>query len=75
METDLFAERLNEAIDGLGVTNAALARMIGVNQYSVKGWRTGRNMPDGYNVAKLCKALNVSADWLLGLEATGDDEA
>ena len=75
MEIELFAERFNEAITALGTTNAELARMIGVNQYSVKGWRTGRYMPDGYNIAKICKALNVSADWLLGLEATDDDEA
>lgn len=71
MGIELFANRLNETIEALGVSTAEIARMVGVNQYSVKGWRTGRNMPDGYNVAKICKALNVSADWLLGLDEEG----
>lgn len=69
---ETFAQRLNEAIKASCTNNVALARMIGASGCSVYGWRRGKNMPDGYNVAQLCRALGVSADWLLGLDAEGE---
>lgn len=30
-------------------------------------WETGKGAPDGYDILMLCKALEVSADLLLGV--------
>lgn len=69
---NIFSQQLNEAIKASCTTNAALARRIGASACSVAGWRRGKNMPDGYNIAAICRALGVSADWLLGLDAKGE---
>lgn len=71
---DIFSQRLNEAIKASCTNNAALARRTGASGCSVYGWRRGKNMPDGYNVAQLCRALGVSADWLLGIDNEGECE-
>lgn len=64
----IFSDRLNKTIEEMGITNAEAARISGVTACTIAGWRRGRNMPDSYNLASLCVALGVSADWMLGIE-------
>lgn len=45
-----------------------LAQLIGVTQDSISLWENGKRIPDTQYIILLCKALDISADYLLGLE-------
>lgn len=60
--------RLQEAIKQSGMTQTELAKRIGVIQQSIAQYLSGRAMPALDSFANLCKALDVSADYLLCLE-------
>ena len=63
-----FHERLRFAMARMAVTQAELSRRMGCTQNTIWGWVTGKHEPDADAIAALCKALNVSADWLLGMD-------
>ncbi len=65
---NLFAERLNELLDDRAITKRALAREIGVSAMSVSDWTNGRVQPTAENIYIIAKHLDVSADFLLGLD-------
>ena len=44
-----------------------LGGFVGVTKQTVSGWERGRRVPDADNIVALCKALDCSADYLLGL--------
>ena len=50
-----------------GLTQEALAQKIGVGVASPTRWEKGKSVPTLGLLVKLCKALGVSADLLLGL--------
>jgi len=43
-----------------GLSQAALARMVGVSQSTIGMWESGRNMPEFANLEKLARSLGVS---------------
>jgi transcriptional regulator with XRE-family HTH domain len=62
-----FQDRLRETRIDRDLTQAELAAMLGLNQQQYSRYETGTNeMPVRY-LAPLCRALRVSADYLLGL--------
>lgn len=65
----LFQARLAQALAEAGLSQAALARDIGVDRSTVSQLLTGADprLPNGHVVAEAAAALGVSADWLLGL--------
>ena len=69
---DIFAIRLKELRTEKGYTQKQLAELIGTTDDSVFSWEKGRSQPPIEFIRLLCKALSVSADYLLGLE---DDTA
>lgn len=50
-----------------GMTKRTLAERMGLHETTVGKWVLGRNQPSLDYLAKLARALGVSADWLLGL--------
>lgn len=42
-----------------GLSQEALADAIGVHRQSIADWETGRYVPSGSNLSKLCKVLKV----------------
>lgn len=50
-----------------GLTKRTLAERMGLHETTVGKWVLGRNQPSLDYLAKLARALGVSADWLLGL--------
>lgn len=44
-----------------------LAKMIGVTQDSISLWENDKSLPGTQYIILLCKILNISADYLLGL--------
>ena len=53
-----------------GYTQKELADLIGISNQRLNNWEKGVNMPNPDYIIKLCDALNVNADDLLGLNKT-----
>lgn len=50
-----------------GRTQQQMAEQMGVSQGSYAQWETGRRHERLKHFADMCRKLNISADWLLGL--------
>lgn len=64
---NVFSERLRQLLDRRGVSQDWLARQIHATPATVSRYLTSDRVPRGENVAAVSSALNVSADYLLGL--------
>lgn len=62
-----FPSQLRELRKGKGISQAALAKTLGVSKSTVGLWETGDTLPDAKSVYELAVYFEVSADWLLGL--------
>ena len=49
-----------------GISQVALADMLGVTQPTVSDWENGKKIPQGANILELSKILNVTTDYILG---------
>lgn len=59
--------RIKKCRDVKGMSQAALAEVMGLKNASIIGnWELGNSRPDADKICKLCDALGVSADYLLG---------
>lgn len=61
-----FAERLLELRLERGISQAKLAKDLGVSFSVVCYWETDRSEPTAINIVKVADYFNVSADYLLG---------
>jgi transcriptional regulator with XRE-family HTH domain len=68
---DLFRDRLAQSMAQAGVSQAEVARRIGVDRSTVSQLLVGGSarLPNAQVAAECAMALGVSADWLLGLSA------
>lgn len=64
---DAFYERFNAIINQNGYTIAEAAEVCGVSKSAIYTWSHGTCMPNAYQLAYVCYALGVSADWIIGL--------
>lgn len=64
---DVFTDRLKKSITERGLTQRMLATLIGTTEQSVSRWANGNRTPNADMLYRMCKALDVSADYLLGL--------
>lgn len=63
----LNQRRLIEARLAAGLNRMGLARRLNYGDVStVRNWENGYYDPTVYNLKRLCKVLDVSADYLLG---------
>ena len=62
---DTIGARLRSARSKIGLSSDAAAEKIGVTRWTLNAWERDDNIPSGYNIINLCKAYNVSSDWLL----------
>lgn len=63
-----FGERLDEAIIRSGLEPGQLSKISGVARGTIWKYRCYGVMPSTSNLARLCVALKVSADYLLGID-------
>ena len=61
-----IAPRIREARTGAGLTQADVARLLGVSPHSVWSWESGRVRPNHEHLVNLARHCGVSTDWLLG---------
>ena len=63
----IFTKRFNEVLKISGKTQVEIARAIHVTKQCVTDYKTGKSVPSLETLYLLCKFLEVSADYLLGL--------
>ena len=63
-----FSERLKEILKGNGLSQTALAKKIGMSQGVVNNYCTGKREPTLDVLILICQALEISSDYLIGLE-------
>lgn len=73
MDFKLFADRVKEARKNAGLSQAELATKLGVGQNTVSNYEntTGSkgSAPKLETAAKIAEVLNVSLDWLVGMNS------
>ena len=67
MEELIFAQRIAEAIKHSGFTQKEIAGQLRLSEGNITNWKNGKNLPSVDTLFRLCKILDVSADYLLGL--------
>ena len=68
----MFAQRLKELRKKQGLSQASLARQLGMTQQAVGKWERGTATPDPQTIAKLAEILSVPSDVLLGIDVCGN---
>lgn len=63
-----YGKRLKAARKAKGLTQVEIAAILGVTQGSYQRMETGNHDLKMSTIYQLCKTLNISADWLLGLK-------
>lgn len=63
----LFVKRLRESYYDSGMIATEVCRKANISRTCFYSWFNGIHQPDIDSFADLCKALNVSADYLLGI--------
>lgn len=73
----LFAEKIKALREKKGLTQAELARKLGLTRSSINGWEMGLAAPSTSVIVELSKIFHVTTDYLLGLDnglvIRGDD--
>lgn len=59
---------IRKSIAAKGITQAALAAAVDLQPGTISNYCNGERTPDAIALAKIAKTLNVSADYLLGIE-------
>lgn len=67
MPPTTLGQRLRAARLAADLTQVELAAAAGLAQATVCDFEAGRSQPSAYSLCRLCRALGVSADTLLGL--------
>ena len=69
-----FSSRLKQIMDRKNITCAKLAECAGLNIDTIINYRFGRSEPKVSLLQKLCKALNVSPNYLMGVQSADYDD-
>ena len=60
-------QRLSEELKNSGLSTIEIAKRIGVSPEMVTQYRTTKKLPKLDTFAKLCKELDLDANYILGL--------
>ena len=72
-EAATFGDRVAGAREAAGMTQAQLARRLGVKKTTVRGWEQDLSEPRANKLSMMAGLLNVSIMWLLTGEGEGMD--
>jgi len=62
-----FTKRFNDILKNSGKTQVEIAKALNITKQCVNDYKTGKTVPSLETLYNLCKYLDVSADYLLGL--------
>lgn len=63
-----FTIRFNEILQQSGKTQVEVAKALNITKQCVNDYKTGKSVPSLETLYELCKYLDVSSDYLLGLK-------
>lgn len=72
-ESTTFGDRVAGAREQAGMSQAELARRLGVKVKTLKGWEDDLSEPRANKLSMMAGLLNVSLLWLLSGEGEGPD--
>lgn len=58
-------ERISMIRKAMGMTQEQMGQRIGVSGETIGSWESGQVVPDAQSIGKLCRELNLSADYVL----------
>ena len=64
----MFAQRLKKARKDKGLTQLQLANSLNLSRTTISGWEISQYYPTMEALVRICKELDVSADYLFGIE-------
>lgn len=65
-----LADRIKSLRESAGLTQAEIARTLGISRSGVNAWEMGLSVPSTQYIVELAKLFNVSTDYLLGMGST-----
>lgn len=66
--TTKFTQRFNEVLKYSDVKQTALAKAANVSKQCISDYKAGKSVPSLDTLYLICNYLDISADYLLGLE-------
>ena len=66
--TNNFPYRLRDARERAGYSQDELAKLIPCSQMTVSQWESGNRTINHKDLHRVCRVLDVSADYLIGLK-------
>ena len=72
MSKELFslADKIKLLRENSGLTQAGIARQLGISRSGVNAWEMGLSVPSTQYILELAKTFGVSTDFLLGINNT-----
>lgn len=64
---DIFTIRFNEILKNTDISQTKLAEKVGIPKQCITDYKSGKSFPSIHTLKLLCKHLDVSSDYLLGL--------
>ena len=64
----IFAERLEQIMRERGLYPAQVEKLTGIRRQRIHEYLSGTFQPSAYAVKLIALGLDISADWLLGIE-------
>ena len=68
MKESIIKQRLGEEIKNSGLTTIEIAKRINVSPEMVTQYKTTKKLPKLDTFAKLCKELDLDANYILGID-------
>ena len=65
---DLIKQRLSQEIKASNLTTIEIAKRVGISPEMVTQYSTTKKLPKLDTFARICKELDLSANYILGLE-------
>ncbi|MCR9195711.1 MAG: helix-turn-helix domain-containing protein [Hyphomonas sp.] len=71
---DIFAKRLRERAEQMGISNSEAARRAGLEERRYGHYIAGRREPDLTTLKRIAEVLQTTPNWLLGVAVSQEDE-
>lgn len=68
MEESIIKKRLSEELKNSGLTTIEIAKKVGVSPEMITQYKTTKKLPKLETFAKLCKELDLDANYILGID-------
>lgn len=65
---EVFSDKLKRIRIDKGLTQKKIAKLLEISETGYAGYEQGYREPDFHTLIKICQILDISSDYLLGLE-------